>query len=370
MKSFIKHPWIIVLLSLTIPLSNASSLFPESDSAESSQMEAQQKESGAPGLKEIPVPAGVPVEISEDLKDGFDMTHLSWASREGMNCFSTKDHRYFRGNHRLYLVKLPAYSEMKVQLTPEGKSNINLYGMLQLPDHKGRLPAETHFTPLCQASFSRTRIPPVDPRAIFLKTSNQDYFAIIGAAGPVGTTSGAFRIRIDLQTSSDNPSIQDPPEVQNLTLPREGRLELSGNLRDGKPLPVRWANRTDAMCFPPVLNKHFKGNQLFYRITIPASTKTEITAFPDYNVDINLVVYKNEGGVDGKKVNLPPDGIPQRCESSTTFQENPGVREKVTFYSGPEPYDAIILVASPHGVTEGDFKLVIQSKREHPTGWN
>lgn len=140
-------------------------------------------------------------------------------------------------------------------------------------------------------------------------------------------------------------------------------VEVKGNLSAGKPVDLKWAASSQVACFPATRFDNFRGNHVFYGFALPKESVVTITAVPDDpKTDVNLYAY-SIGTTDFKT--LPPN-VPSvtSCEAGYDAKgaSNPGVAEKVTLNATTNPYNVIVGVAGPKGVTAGGYTLKVELK--------
>lgn len=140
-------------------------------------------------------------------------------------------------------------------------------------------------------------------------------------------------------------------------------VEVKGNLSSGKAIPLTWAAKSSVACFPATEFDNFKGNHVFYGLQLPKESVVTITAVPDDpKTDVNLYAY-SIGATDFGRI--PPNvATATSCEASydQKTDSNPGVTEKVTLNATTNPYNVIVGVAGPKGVTAGGFTLKVELK--------
>ena len=57
----------------------------------------------------------------------------------------------------------------------------------------------------------------------------------------------------------------------------EGKaIEVTGNIKSGKKIPLEWAEKSSVACFPGTRFEMFDGNHVFYRTTLPAGKQIKI----------------------------------------------------------------------------------------------
>ncbi|MEL6660322.1 MAG: hypothetical protein AAFY48_13175 [Bacteroidota bacterium] len=146
------------------------------------------------------------VEFSGDIENGQVIPDLSWAWNSSVACFPETVASKFRGNHVLYMIDIPRYSEMEIKLIPEDESaDYSLYAY-----QAGYITAENTVPNLqrcirCEADYSsdyryagRTQDHTRTVRDIL--AINNPYQALIVVVGPPGVESGAYKLQIHMKS--------------------------------------------------------------------------------------------------------------------------------------------------------------------------
>jgi hypothetical protein len=138
---------------------------------------------------------------------------------------------------------------------------------------------------------------------------------------------------------------------------------VKGNLSSGKTIELAWAANSSVACFPATEFDNFRGNHVFYGFQLPKQSVVTITAIPDDpKTDVNLYAY-SIGATDFKRV---PPNVPTATSCEAGYDQktdkNPGVTEKVTLNATTNPYNVIVGVAGPKGVTSGGYTLKVELK--------
>jgi hypothetical protein len=157
------------------------------------------------------------------------------------------------------------------------------------------------------------------------------------------------------------------PKVTLVTMPANSEAgEITGSIKDGQKINLRWAESSQVACFPGTRFEMFDGNQVFYRITLPAASSMVITLTPKDNAQLSL--YALRQGSNPRDQAVPPNVTRAiSCEASYPIYANisktrvvknkdDGTR-KVEYISVNSPYSILIGVAGAKGLTEGDFTL-------------
>ncbi len=143
---------------------------------------------------------------------------------------------------------------------------------------------------------------------------------------------------------------------------------ITGNINTGVKIPMRWAENSSVALVPGTRFEQFDGNQVFYRIEMPASSVIKLKMTPAKGKKINL--YALRQGVN------PPHQVPPNVTSAISSEasypiyanmgggrkvsnKDKGYRE-VEFMSVNNPYSILIGVSGAEGETEGEFQLNIE----------
>lgn len=159
------------------------------------------------------------------------------------------------------------------------------------------------------------------------------------SAAPSGSTSSGFASHVTAVANSG---------------------EVSGDLSTGKTMDLSFAAQSSMACWPATENVNFKGNHVLFSTSLPKQSILKITVTPsDPSLDVN--VYAMQTGTTNFKI--PPEitsavsceaGFPQSTDS------NPGASDTVSLNATTNPYNVVIGVAGPQGVTSGKFKLKLE----------
>ncbi len=162
-------------------------------------------------------------------------------------------------------------------------------------------------------------------------------------------------------------------KVISLTMPADPVAggEITGSIKDGQAIPLRWAESSQVACFPGTRFEMFTGNHVFYRVTLPAASSMTITMTPKDGAAINMYALRQGSNPNDQPV--PPNV--QRaisCEAKYPIYANlPGGRvaknkddgiRKIEYISVNSSYSILIGVAGAKGLTKGDFKLNVTIK--------
>jgi hypothetical protein len=308
-------------------------------------------------VKPVDIDPDSQVTVSGNLVDGFTMSRLDWASLSSTACFPATQFDSFRGNHVLYGTSIPRYSVMTITVTPLDGQDISLYGYLTGTTDFNSLPPAIKSVLSCEASYNNGKPDPGVSSSIMLNSTTNPYNVVFAVTGPAESLSGRFRVDLDLQTRDKEPEVNGPLQVTTIKSKQNGTVEVTGTISSGQFMPIRWANSSQAACFPATQNSKFMGNHVFYRVDLPRWTKMNISMQPAKGTDLNLYAYRTSPKATK---NLPPNVSTGAAEASYSYNTpNPGEKESVRFQSGRNEYSIVIGVAGPHKVTSGEFSLSI-----------
>jgi hypothetical protein len=157
--------------------------------------------------------------------------------------------------------------------------------------------------------------------------------------------------------------------VTSINLPEGSKVgELTGNINKGQVIPMKWAENSSVALVPGTRFEQFNGNQVFYRITMPAASKINIKLKAEEGKKINL--YALRQSVQGDQ-QVPPN-VTSAISSEASYpiyanlgggkrvqNKDKGYRE-VEFISVNRPYSILIGVAGAEGEMAGEFTLRIE----------
>ena len=155
-------------------------------------------------------------------------------------------------------------------------------------------------------------------------------------------------------------------KVTPISVSGDKPVEVTGNLNSGKQIALDWAEKSSVACFPATRFDQFRGNHVFYSVTLPASKKIDIKLVPtDKSKVINLYALRQGAG----KQAVPPN-VSSAISSEARYQiyarkggkiintADDGIRQ-IDFISVNNPYNILIGVAGAEGVKEGEYKLSV-----------
>ena len=153
----------------------------------------------------VEVLPGQTVEVIGNLDQGEMMATLNWAWDSSVACFPETQAAKFTGSHVLYVVNLPANSEMKVVLIPmDDTANFSLYAY-----QIGQLSNSTLVPKLsscirCEADYKwdykyKGKIQDHSRIVKNLLALRNPYQVVIGIAGANGLDKGEYALHITLK---------------------------------------------------------------------------------------------------------------------------------------------------------------------------
>lgn len=306
----------------------------------------------------LDVASGVPVRVTGNLSEGAPM-RLDWASYSTMACFPATQNENFRGNHVLYRFKLPAYSEVEIKAVPGRGQDVSLYA-IQIGADNMALPPEISSCVSCESSFDYRNPNPDETESVKLNAIRNDYTVVVGVAGREGENAD-YILEIDLKTNrpEDEQIAVGHRTIYQLEIEQGQSLAWQGNLKDGQPIPLGWAESSQVACFPATQFENFRGNHVFYQVELPAYSTMKVTVVPKSGEHVN--VYGMTFGKGNPRI--PPEVSSANCEASYPYKESEAPKERsIDFLALRNPYTVVIGVAGPRGVTESDYELRIELK--------
>ncbi len=137
-----------------------------------------------------------------NLKDGSTIP-LKWAESSQVACFPGTRFNEFQGNHILYRVQLPSYSQIKITVKPKDKKDrINVYA-LRLGVDNMDTPPNIFRAGSCEAAYPIYAGKPNyrksnKAQSVELMSIRNPYSILIGVAGAVGVKEGEYELEIEL----------------------------------------------------------------------------------------------------------------------------------------------------------------------------
>jgi hypothetical protein len=126
--------------------------------------------------------------------DGGTKIDLAWAANSAVACFPATQNASYDGNHVVYAVDLPSYSELVVTVKPMNASvDLSLYGYTVSSTDTTSLPPSVSSVVSCEASSGNSPNPGASETIKLIATKNP-YRAYFGVAGAGGATTGGFQL--------------------------------------------------------------------------------------------------------------------------------------------------------------------------------
>ena len=161
----------------------------------------------------------------------------------------------------------------------------------------------------------------------------------------------------------------EPVKVTPLQLPAGATSgTISGNIQDGVKLPMNWAQQSSVALVPATRFEQFNGNQVLYRLQMPAASVLKIRLDPASGKKMSLYALRQSA----QGPHQVPPHVTRAISSEASYplyanlgggrrvkNKDKGYRE-VEFMSVSRPYSILIGVAGAEGEMAGDFKLSIQ----------
>lgn len=158
---------------------------------------------------------------------------------------------------------------------------------------------------------------------------------------------------------------QWPSNVNVINMDEKDSVIVQGDLSKGSLMEdLSWAWSSSNACFPGTQANKFKGNHVFFAVTMPKQCEMFISVTPiDANGDLSIYAYR----IGASDYNLVPDlNSCITCEADHKWDGNwkgkvQTSERKVSFQNpGKEVYNILIGVSAPKGITTGQFNLKIR----------
>lgn len=157
--------------------------------------EADSSGSGWPGNAE-PIEAGN--TLDRDLACG-ESVDLDWASDSSVACFPDTEFQNFDGAHQFFWFRQPENSILTATVVPEDGVDVSLY-MIQSAGDRYEVPPDVVAAISCECSYEdQTDSNPGETESVSVVATTNPYDVLIGVAGAGGTSSGGFRITVQLE---------------------------------------------------------------------------------------------------------------------------------------------------------------------------
>lgn len=155
-----------------------------------------------------------------------------------------------------------------------------------------------------------------------------------------------------------------PSAVTTLSVtPNGAATTVTGELSRGKTMALTWAAKSSVACFPATEFVNFKGKHVMYGLSIPKQSELTVTVTPKTpSLDVNVYAY-TIGATDFTHV-APNLSSAVSCEAGydQVKDSNPGKAETIKLNAATNPYNVVIGVAGPDGVTSGEYTLSVALK--------
>jgi hypothetical protein len=158
---------------------------------------------------------------------------------------------------------------------------------------------------------------------------------------------------------------QWPSNVTMVDMGESDSIIVQGDLAKGAPMKdLSWAWNSANACFPSTQSAKFKGNHVFFAVTMPSRCEMFISVVPaDGNADLSMYAYR----IGAAEYNLVPNlGSCITCEADHKWDGNwknkvQTSERKVSFQNpGQETYNILIGVSGPVAAVSGQFTLKVK----------
>ena len=162
-----------------------------------------------------------------------------------------------------------------------------------------------------------------------------------------------------------NASAQWPSSVTVIDLGEKDSVTVQGDLAKGSKMSdLSWAWNSANACFPGTQASKFKGNHVFYAVTMPAHCEMKISVTPtDPSGDLSIYAYR----IGVAEYYLVPElGSCITCEADHKWDGNwkgkvQTSERKVSMQNpGKDLYNILIGVSGPASATSGTFDLKVK----------
>ena len=306
--------------------------------------------------------------ITGNLSQGKIIDDLSWASKSSVACFPGTQNSKFTGNHVLYNMSIPPYSELTITVVPDNKeSNFSLYAY-QIGINNYSIVPNLSTCVSCEADhkwdYPKVGKTQDHTRSVFLNSTTNSYNIVIGVVGAEGLTSGAYTLKIELKSRETNTQAQQPLKIFTAKSEKGKVLTYKGDLSEGVVIhDLSWASRSSVACFPATQNEKFTGNHIIFITEIQSYSKMEITVIPDdKNANFSIWAYSVGLNNDAMVPNLT-SCVSCEAEHKWDYPKKRKTQDHTrTVYLNAvnNPYKVVIGVAGANGLKTGTFKLQIK----------
>ncbi len=304
-----------------------------------------------------------------NLAFGKVISNLRWASYSSNACFPATQNKKFNGNHVLYSVDLPPYSEMFITLIPTDRNaNMSIYAY-SIGKTNYSIPPALASCISCEAEhkwdYKKRGKTQDHTRTVRLNATKYGYNVVIGAVGANGLKKGAFKIKIELKTRVENNASQKPLKKYTAKSVKGKTKIYSGNLSDGVKIhDLSWASSSSNACFPATQNKKFNGNHVIYLTELPKYSEMFITVIPE-DKNANMSIYAYSTGSYSNMVPKLASCVSCEAEHKWDYKKRGKTQDHtrtVRLNATNNPYKVVIGVVGANGLTKGKFNLKIEVK--------
>ena len=128
----------------------------------------------------------------------------------------------------------------------------------------------------------------------------------------------------------------------------------SGDLASGQVVDLDWADEPGVNCWLGPESAFFSGHTVFYALgfLMPIKANLEVVVEPDAGVDVNAYAVLLE-----PDVYFVPPNVPSVTGCHRSFGAGAGEVENLSIHTISNPYNVLLAIAGPNGVTEGGFTV-------------
>jgi hypothetical protein len=306
--------------------------------------------------------------VSANLNQGA-CTNLAFADDSSVACFPSTQSSKFNGNTVFFALAepLPASSTASVEVIPAAGVDVSLFGYT--------MGLSSHFVPpyvpsvsVCEASYSTGAANPGESEWIaWSNPTGNSYNTFFAVSGVSGLTSGAFTVKVNVQTAEPHCPESLPGPVGGTSWPSSTNLltlsgttaSANGNLSSGACTDLSFAWNPNVACFPATQSSSYLGKHVYYALSapVPANKKVTITVTPSGGVDVGLYAYRL-----GSTYHAVPPALPSTAGCEASHGAGAGTAESVVIgpSSGTTPYNIAFAVAGKSGVSSGAYSVSVK----------
>lgn len=139
-----------------------------------------------------------------NLNQGVILNDLSWAWRSSVACFPGTQKEKFTGNHVIYTVELPRYSEMDINVIPKNpNANFSLYAY-SIGSTSDAIVPNLSSCVSCEADhkwdYPKKGKTQDHTRSVSMNAINNPYKVVIGVAGANELKTGEYTLQVSLKS--------------------------------------------------------------------------------------------------------------------------------------------------------------------------